>query len=269
METTRIAICSHKGGVGKTTLALNLGLALAQLGHRTTVVELDSQESLAASLLRPGRSMPGLHEVITGSASLGDALIATKVPGFSLLPAGHVDPLEAVGFQSLLAQPEGLGPVMEGLGGEDFVLMDCPSGVGGATLGALGVATHTLIPIQAEPLSLRSVQLVLETMAGVRDRRNHDLELLGLVLMMFDRDADASMEVVRAAWKDFDAEVLFETVVPRSPVYLDASLHGVPVAFMAPGMHPEGRRFQMLAGEILRRLAREEVGHAGPAQTLL
>jgi len=271
MGMVRIAIASHKGGVGKTTLGLNLGLALAQLGYPTTVVELDSQESLAASLLRPGRSMPGLHEVITGSAPLEDAVVATKVEGFSLLPAGHVDPLEAVGFQSLLAQPESLGPVLEGLEGrgDRFVLMDCPSGVGGATLGALGAATHTLIPIQSEPLSLRSVQLVLETMAGVRERRNPGLELLGLVLMMFDRDVEASMEVVRAAWRDFDPEVLFDTVIPRNPVYLDASLHGVPVAFMAPGMHPEGRRFQMLAEEILVRLGREEVPHAGPARTLL
>ena len=255
--------------MGKTTLALNLGLALAQLGHRTVVVELDSQESLAASLLRPGRSAPGLNEVITGTAALDDAVVATRVPGLSLLGAGNVDPMEAVAFQSLLAQPESLGPVLEGLGDRAFILMDCPSGVGGATLGALGAATHALVPVQAEPLSLRSVELVLETMAGIRERRNPDLELLGLVLMMFDRDVEASMEVIRAAWKDFDPGVLFETVVPRNAVYLEASLHGVPVAFMAPGMHPEGRRFQMLAEEIVGRLGGEEVDHAGPARTLL
>ncbi len=269
MKGARIAICSHKGGVGKTTLALNLGLALAQLGHRATVVELDSQESLAASLLRPGRSMPGLQEVITGTVSLEEALVPTRVPGFSLLPAGHVDPLEAAAFHALLAQPETLKPVLGGLGDDAIVLMDCPSGVSGATLGALGTATHALIPIQAEPLALRSVQLVLETVAGVRERQNPDLALLGLVLMMFDREADASMEVVRASWRDFDPEILFETVVPRSPVYLEASLHGVPVAFMAPGMHPEGRRFQMLAEEVVSRLHGKEVSHGGPTQTLL
>ncbi len=87
--------------------------------------------------------------------------------------------------------------------------------------------------------------------------------------MMFDREVDASLEVVRTAWRGLDPDVLFETIVPRDPVYLDASLHGVPVGFMAPGMHPEGRRFQMLATELLGRLERKEEGHAGPVQTLL
>ncbi len=268
MNGPRIAICSQKGGVGKTTLALNLGLALSQLGHATTIVELDPQESLAASLLRPNRSMAGLHEVVRGGTTLEDALVHTKVSGLSLLPVGDVDPLEAPDFHTLLSNPEVLGPVLDGLDAE-IVLLDCPSGITGATLGALGTSTHALIPVQAEPLSLRSVHLVLEAMARVREHQNPGLSLLGLVLMMFDRDAEASLEVVRSAWRDLDPDVLFETIVPRNPVYLEASLHGVPVGFMAAGIHPEGRRFQMLAGEILDRLAVKEETHAGPVQTLL
>lgn len=268
MNGPRIAICSQKGGVGKTTLALNLGLALAQLGHATTVVELDPQESLAASLLKPSRSMAGLHEVLRGAIGVDEVLLRTKVPGLSLLPAGDVDPLEVQDFHTLLANPGALGPVLDALDAE-IVLLDCPSGIGGATMGALGSASHALVPVQAEPLSLRSVQLVLEAMARVREHQNPGLALLGLVLMMFDRDAEASLEVVRTAWRDLDPEVLFETIVPRNPIYLEASLHGVPVAFMGTGIHPEGRRFQMLAGEILDRLTLKEETHAGPVQTLL
>ena len=269
MTAPRIAICSQKGGVGKTTFALNLGLALAQLGHRTVIAELDPQESLADSLLQRGATGPGLHQVLRGSATLDEAVVPTKVPGFSLLMVGEVDPLAAWDFHALTAQPGRLGQVLSGLGEETFVLMDCPSGVTGATLGALGAASHAIIPIQAEPLSIRSVDHVLQVMARIRESVNPELALLGLVLMMFDREAEASLEVVRTAWRDLDSEVLFETIVPRNPVYLEASLHGVPVGFMAPGLHPEGRRFQMLATEILGRLAREEERHAGPVQTLL
>jgi len=269
MTAARIAICSQKGGVGKTTFALNLGLALAQLGHRTVIAELDPQESLASSLLRRGATGPGLHQVLRGNASLQEAIVNTKVPGLSLLMVGEVDPMAAWDFHALAGQPGQLGQMLDGLGRETLALMDCPSGVTGATLGALGAATHAIIPIQAEPLSIRSVDHVLQVMARIRESQNPELALLGLVLMMFDREAEASLEVVRSAWRDLDPEVLFETIVPRNAVYLEASLHGVPVAFMAPGMHPEGRRFQMLATEILGRLAREEERHAGPVQTLL
>ena len=269
MTTPRIAICSQKGGVGKTTFTLNLGLALAQLGHPTVVVELDPQESLADSLLQRSTAGVGLHQVLQGAVSVDEAEVATKVPGLSLLMAGDVDPMAAWDFHTLAAQPGRLGQVLDALGDGKFVLMDCPSGLTGATLGALGAASHAVIPVQAEPLSIRSVDHVLQVMARVRESINPGLALLGLVLMMFDREAEASLEVVRTAWRDLDPEVLFETIVPRNPVYLDASLHGVPVAFMAPGMHPEGRRFQMLATEILGRLAREEERHAGPVQTLL
>ncbi len=268
MSTTTIAIASQKGGVGKTTLALNLGLALAQLGHPTVVAELDPQESLASSLMQPTHSMTGLHQVLRGQVDLNQALVPTKVAGFRLLPAGEVDPLDTPSFHTLLAQPGALAPVLENLE-EELVLLDCPSGLAGATLGALAAASHVLVPVQAEPLSLRSVQLVLEAMARIREHQNPALELLGLVLMMFDREAEASLEVVRSAWRDLDPQVLFETIVPRLGIFLEASLHGVPVAFMAPGMHPEGRRFQMLAEEVLTRLHREEVAHAGPVQTLL
>ncbi len=269
MSAARIAICSQKGGVGKTTLALNLGLALAQLGHRTVVVELDPQESLAASLLQPGGSMVGLHQVLRGTATVGDALIGTKIPGLELLGVGEVDPMASWDFHAIVSQPRVLSRVLAEVGDDALILMDCPSGLGGATLGALAAATHALIPIQAEPLSMRSVERVLDVMARVRENQNPALALAGIVLMMFDRDVDASLEVVRTAWRDLDPEVLFEAIVPRNPVYLEASLHGVPVGFMAPGMHPEGRRFQMLATELLGRLAREEEGHAGPVQTLL
>jgi len=269
MSTARIAICSQKGGVGKTTLALNLGLALAQLGHRTVIVELDPQESLAASLLQPSGSTVGLHQVLRGTSGVQEALVKTKVPGLELLTVGEVDPMASWDFHAIVGQPGLLSRALDELGEDAVVLMDCPSGLAGATLGALGAASHAMVPVQAEPLSMRSVERVLGVMARIRESQNPSLALAGIVLMMFDREVDASLEVVRTAWRGLDPDVLFETIVPRDPVYLDASLHGVPVGFMAPGMHPEGRRFQMLATELLGRLERKEEGHAGPVQTLL
>ncbi|MCP4657586.1 MAG: ParA family protein [bacterium] len=272
MRKPSVALVSQKGGVGKTTLALNLGLALAQLGRSTTVVELDPQGSMGSSLLKSRTDYQGLAEILAGAATVEEARIPTKVGGLSLLPVGFVDPFEISRFEAALSGGN-LPRVLEQVhaSGSEIILCDCPSGLGVATLAALGSVSHALVPIQAEPLSLRLVELVLETLERIRDTSNPDLALLGLVLCMFDTGCDASLSVAQATWQSFDPAAVLETVIPRRRVYLEASLHGVPVGYMGGGRHPEGRRFHMLGQEVLHRLEprEEEVPDGGPVQTLL
>ncbi len=272
MGKPAVALVSQKGGVGKTTVALNLGLALAQLGRSTTVVELDPQGSIGSSLLKPRSDYRGLAEILAGTAAVEEAAIPTKVAGLSLLPVGLVEPFEISRFEAALSA----GPLPGVLGqvhaaGSDIILCDCPSGLGTATLAALSSVSHVLLPVQAEPLSLRSVEQVLEVLDRIRDTSNPELALLGLVLSMFDTGCDASLSVAQATWQSFDPAAVFETVIPRRRVYLEASLHGVPVGYMGGGRHPEGRRFHMLGQEVLHRLEprAEEVPDGGPVQTLL
>jgi chromosome partitioning protein len=267
-----MALVSQKGGVGKTTIALNLGLALAQLGHPTTILEIDPQGSLGSSLLQARAAHAGLAQVLAGATTVGQARLETKVDGLCLMPVGNVDPFLSAQFEETLARGGGLGQVVSELHelGSHLVLLDCPSGLGVATMAALAAVSHALVPLLAEPLSLRSLELVLQALEQVSEQ-NQQLSLLGMVLCMLDRSCEASMSVAQAAWQSLPPEALFETVIPRNTVYLDASLHGVPVGFMAQGRHPEGRRFATLALEVLDRLdaTMEEVTDGGPIETLL
>jgi len=272
MQKIAIALCSQKGGVGKTTLALNLGLALARLDHQVTIVELDPQGSLGASLMQERQAHAGLAEVLLGGGEVDEATVLTKAGGLSLVPVGDVELARLGALEAALVAPGRLGGLLGELQrfGTEVVLLDCPSGLGPVTLAALGAASHALVPLQAEPLSLRSVELVLGAIDYVRERGNPGLTLLGLVLSMFDRGSEASLAVAQASWQSFVAEAVLETVIPRDRVYLEASLHGVPVAFMAQGKHPEGRRFGLLAQEIVDRIeGPQEVHDGGPVQTLL
>lgn len=274
MLRSSMALVSQKGGVGKTTVALNLGLALAQLGQPTTILEIDPQGSLGSSLLQPRAEHAGLVQVLAGAATVGQARLETKVDGLTLMPVGQVDPFRSAQFEQTLAQGGGLSQVVSELHelGSQLVLIDCPSGLGAATMAALRAVSHALVPLLAEPLSLRSLELVLQALEQIGEQQeDQQPSLLGMILCMLDRSCEASLSVAQAAWKSLPPEALFETVIPRNTVYLEASLHGVPVGFMAEGRHPEGRRFTALALEVLDRLdaTQEEVTDGGPIERLL
>ena len=149
--------------------------------------------------------------------------------------------------------------------------IDCPSGFGMMTQAVLRAVRQLMIPVQAEPLSLRTIAKFLRGVESIQSIANPNLILLGLVLMMFDRKCDASFSVLQSAWESFDPSMVLETVVPRQRVYLEASLRGVPVGFMAKGNSPEGRRFRVLAQEVFNRLIEEERGADDdePIKTLL
>jgi chromosome partitioning protein len=269
-----IAVCSQKGGVGKTTLTLNLGVALAELGTPTTILELDPQGGLSGSLLATDVLRTGLAQVVWGSARVAEAHHETKVPGLSLMAVGGVDPDVSLDFEDRIAEGSRLSDLLGELftAGSRIILCDCPSGFGTVVQAGLRCASHALVPLQTEPLSLRSVERFLHGIEGIRHSENPGLKLLGLVLMMLDKQSDASISVLTATWGAFDPTVVLETVIPRRDEFLRASLHGVPVGFLAPDTHQEGRRFQLLAQEVLQRLSdrgKEEPGHGEPFRTLL
>ncbi len=266
-----IAICSQKGGVGKTTLALNLGLALVEMGVPTTVVELDPQGCLAASLARSGQA--GLMEFLENRTGGELPLISTKVPGFSLLPVGELPPEAELDFEDLISEGDRLGDVLDRTfgSGSEIVLLDCPSGFGAIVQAALRHSSGALVPVQAEPLALRGVGRFLLGLEAVQRESNPELALLGLVVMMLEKRSEASLSVLTSAWGAFDPGVICETVIPRRDEFLQASLLGIPVGFLGPRMHPEGRRFQALAQEVMDRLqeGKKEAEDAGQYRTLV
>lgn len=258
---TRIVIASPKGGSGKTTLALNLALALAGRGRRTLLVDLDPQGGVGHSLARGDTTMPGLADLLMEAASATTAVLQTKQDGLALLPRGRLKASDAAAFEEALHTPGVLeGALAEVEGGFDVVLMDAPSGLGFATRAGLAVANWVLVPLQAEPLALRSIGQVLQVVEHVQQNENPGLKLLGVVPTMVNRRNEASMDVMLSVWTDFAG--VFETTVPRSDVFLEASAQGVPVAFLAGAPSPEARRFDLLAEEVIAQLQRHGANEA-------
>jgi chromosome partitioning protein len=244
-----IAILNEKGGVGKTTVSLNLALALAERGSKTLLVDLDPQGGLGHSLKRDDAELQGLADLLMGQTGAKDAVLPTKLPALSLLPRGRLDPMDVPDFELALHAPGVLARTLDSVSaGYDHVLLDCPSGIGLITRKALSVARFALIPFQAEPLCLRSVSRVLRVIEQVKAKDNAALQLLGILATMVEREQDASHAVMMELWTDF-AGVL-DTVIPRHEIFATASLRGLPVAYLGGPVPPEARRFGVLAAEV-------------------
>jgi chromosome partitioning protein len=250
-----ITVASQKGGVGKTTMSLNLGLALARAGNRTLLMELDAQGSLCLSLGLPDRARPGIAEVLAGTDHVGNVLLKTRDPQLHVLSVGRVDPTTVAGFEDALARQGALGSMLKYLHGDfDLVLIDCPAGLGKVTTRSLESSTHVLSPLQAEPLALRSLGQFLSLVDRIRAEKNPNLVLLGIVLSMFDRQIPASLEVAETLWTKFPGGLIFDSVIPRDDIFLEASLRGSPLLLMQKKPPPLARLFDQLANDVMDRL---------------
>ena len=247
--TKRIAIASQKGGCGKTTLALNLALAFAERGTRTLLADLDPQGGIGHSLRKGETELAGLADLLTGSASPDEAVLQTRQPALALLPRGRLDPIDACVFEQALVQNGALSKILPRVETEfDLVLLDTPAGVGMPTRAALAVADFVVIPLQSEPLSLRSIGQILRVVEHVAQNENERLRVLGIIPTMVDRENDASFSVLVESWREL--ALVLEAVIPRSPVFAQASETGLPLAYLAGKPLPEARRFELLAAEL-------------------
>jgi chromosome partitioning protein len=250
-----IAIASQKGGVGKTTISLNLGLALARAGNRTLILELDAQGSLGLSLGLSDRARPGIAEILTGAETLESVLTKTRDPQLHVLCVGRVDPTTVSGFEEALSRGQAIPNMLAQLERDfDIVVIDCPAGLGKVITRALESATHVISPLQAEPLALRSVGQMLALIDRIRAEKNPKLQLLGVVLSMFDRQAPASLDVAETLWTKFPDGIIMDTIIPRDETFLEASLRGSPLLLMHKRPPPLSRVFDQLASDILDRL---------------
>jgi chromosome partitioning protein len=269
----RVVIASQKGGVGKTTVALNLAVALAERGRRTLLVDLDPQGAVGLALAKGDSELAGLAELLSGVGRPQDAVLRTRLDRLSLLPRGRLDATDVDSFEVEVAKHGALEGVLGKCEGTaEVVVVDTPSGLGRVTTAALAVSQFALLAFQAEDLALRSVGQALKVIEHVQTTRNPRLRLLGILPTLVERERPGTLNVLGEIWHGFPDAL--ETIIPRTQAFAQASALGVPVGFLADEAGgPEARRFDLLADELEARMNRldgtEKVHEAQPARQLL
>jgi chromosome partitioning protein len=244
-----ISVVSSKGGTGKTTVALNLAVALAENGENTLLVDVDPLGAIGLSLARDDAEWSGLAEYAISDISLEDAIVKTKLSALSILPRGRLDPLDVGKYEQLLHNSEILSDVIKS--SEEtyrYIIIDTPSGLGTITRAALSASTFALLPLQAESLSLRSISQTLRVISHIKETKKPDLQLLGILATMVQLHQDSSFHIMNTVWSSLSG--VLETYIPRADTYSMASEKGLPVAFLGGKYPPEALRFELLATEI-------------------
>jgi len=264
-----LVIASQKGGVGKTTLSLNLALAFARSGYRTVLIDTDPQGAIGLSLSKSLTERLGLADCVAGETTVEAALVPTRVEGFSIIPVGTVSPVETQSFSAAMADGTRLAGVLGELSSRfDVALVDTPCGFGGITAGALRACSHVVSPIQAEPISLRSVTQLLE-MVKALGAEGGVAGVAGFVLSMLQTTDDASLQVARDVWEMFPRELLFDVSIPRDGVFLEATAAGVPVGLLRKPAPPVTHVFDLIASELAGRMELDSARLTDGPQSLL
>ncbi len=262
---TTLAIASQKGGVGKTTVALNLSLALAKRKWKTLLVDTDPQGSVGQSVQKAVREGKGLVAYLDGR-TLADSVIKTRLPGFELLIAGTSPMRLATMGPSLSAGLERL--VSQSADSYDIVIIDTPSGMYGITEAALRNCDQLLVPLQAEPLALRTVGQVLDVVGNLK-QSGARLVIAGFIVTMLSSRNEVSLSVAQESWSMLPSDLVLEGFVPRDDAFLKASAYGVPLGLLSKRPPAAAAVFDQIAGEMEARLglAKPEE-HEGPIALL-
>jgi chromosome partitioning protein len=231
-----LAVANQKGGVGKTTTAINLGTALAAIGDEVLIIDLDPQGNASTGLGIDRRNrLHSTYDVLTGEATLRDSIVATAVPRLHLAPST----LDLSGLELEIGQQRdrayrlrnALAPLntpMPGAINFNYVLVDCPPSLNLLTVNAMAAAHAILVPLQCEFFALEGLSQLLKTVDQVRETLNPGLTIHGVVLTMYDSRNNLSAQVV-ADVREFMKDKVYDTIIPRNVRVSEAPSYGKPV----------------------------------------
>ncbi|WP_394730247.1 ParA family protein [Altererythrobacter sp. GH1-8] len=251
-----IAIANQKGGVGKTTTAMNIATAMAATGWRTLLIDLDPQGNASTGMGVPSAARGvSSYDLLVDCVPLSEAIVSSTIPGLDIVPA-TVDLSGAeIELVSVDERTERLQKALAHHRGHDVCFIDCPPSLGLLTLNALCAADTLLVPLQCEFFALEGLSQLLQTVERVQQRFNPRLGIVGVGLTMFDRRnrlTDQVAEDVRECLGD----LVFETVIPRNVRLSEAPSHGLP-ALIYDHSCAGSRAYMALARELIGRLPEE------------
>lgn len=252
----RVAIANQKGGVGKTTTAINIATAMAATGWKTLLIDLDPQGNASTGIgIQPADRIRSSYDLLIDEAPIADCIQPTRIPGLDIIPA-TVDLSGAeVELVSVENRTDRLRRALAQDAGHDICFIDCPPSLGLLTLNALSAADTLLVPLQCEFFALEGLSQLLQTVERVQQRFNPDLGIIGVALTMYDRRnrlTDQVAEDVRSCL----GGLVFEATIPRNVRLSEAPSHGLP-ALIYDHACAGSRAYMALARELIGRLPKQ------------
>ena len=243
-----IAISNQKGGVGKSTTAINLSAAVAEKSYKVLVADLDPQGNTTSGFgIDKSADKKTIYDVLTGEASLDDAIVETKIKGLSVLPSG----IDLAGIEIELANIKKrefyLKDILDKAQAYDYIFIDCPPSLGLLTINSLTAADSILVPIQCEFFALEGLTQLMNTVRLVKKHLNSRLEIEGVALTMYDSRTNLSAQVSEELRKYFGSKV-YSTIIPRNVRLGEAPSYGLSILEYAP---------RSAGAEAYRKLAEE------------